>query len=469
MKKNSNHLIKAFALVLAFMIALSTIVIFAGESKAEDTSRDIFGRSVADAGKLNDDDWDDVIIGSCSSESEGRVYIYMGYDGISSGLIFDQILTEPDEDPSPWFGYSVSGAGDVNGDGYDDIVIGCPDTIDSVYPGENYVYVYYGSEEGIHDDDYTKITKNAGQGDGYIGYSVSDAGDIDDDGYADIITGAPWGTPYGKAYVYKGIEDDEIETTPSHTLIGNSNKFGCSVSSAGNLNWDDCDDIIIGASDAMRDPFSETGAIYIYFGTTQSSMIAGTVRYGENDGDEFGTSVSNAGDVDNYSPQSGVYFDDVIVGAPGYGTNRGRAYIYYGVSGTVGVNPNPDILTGQNDNDRFGYSVSEAKNINEDDYDDVLVGAPNNAPSDNKKGKAYLFYGPYDQGMDSEIYYSTNSDPTIDNFGASVSPAGDTRDDELMDLLIGAPDDEPGTGTGRVTIIQNAGTIAEADYLIDGD
>ena len=178
----------------------------------------------------------------------------------------------------------------------------------------------------------------------FFGYSVSSAGDVNGDGYDDLIVGAVGNglatNNAGKAYIYFGGR--VIDNMPDLILAGTStgDKFGNSVSTAGDVNGDGYDDVIVAAyyNDAAG---VDAGRAYIYLGGSNMNSTADVVMTGAAAGDWFGISVSTAGDV------NGDGFSDVIVGAwqnDAGGTDAGRAYIYFG--GASMNNVADIILTG---------------------------------------------------------------------------------------------------------------------------
>ena len=182
---------------------------------------------------------------------------------------------------------------------------------------------------------------------------------------------------------------------------------------------------------------NNTGRAYIYYGGLNIGNSADVILTGAASGDFFGYSVSTAGDV------NGDGYSDVIVGAYGNdaeGSNTGSAYIYFGGSN---MDNTSDIqLKGVTVGDQFGISVSTAGDINGDGYADVIVGA-----NGNDAGAAYIYFGGSIMNSDADItFYGTNSD---DQFGRSVSSAGDLNGDGYADVIVGAyVNDGGGTNAG---------------------
>jgi len=329
-----------------------------------------------------------------------------------------------------WFGFSVSSAGDVNGDGYADIIVGAPrnDTNGS-NAGRAYIYTNTLTGRDIPDEFFT----GEAEGNGF-GYAVSGAGDVNGDGYPDVIVGAiqfgvVGGLPSGRAYIYFG--GPGMDNTADVILTGaaHGDYFGNSVSSAGDVNGDGYDDVIVGApyNDAGG---SNAGSAYIFYGGISMNNVADVTLTGANVDDYFGSSVSSAGDV------NGDGYDDVIVGVPGHG-QTGRAYIYFG---GANMNNSADVtLRGWADGDNFGYSVATAGDVNGDGFDDVIAGSPNNDLGGTDAGQAYIYFG---RAIMNSIYYvadiALTGAGTNDNFGRSVSTAGDVNGDGFDDVIVGA-------------------------------
>ncbi|MBM3250507.1 MAG: filamentous hemagglutinin N-terminal domain-containing protein, partial [Candidatus Omnitrophica bacterium] len=237
-------------------------------------------------------------------------------------LTVDPLSTEPSwtatgENSFDSFGYSVSSAGDVNGDGYSDVLIGA--NAYSSYTGK--AYAYYGSGSGLSTSpDWTATGENTYD---EFGYSVSSAGDVNGDGYSDVLIGAQYYSSYtGKAYAYYG-SGSGLSTSPDWSATGenSSDYFGWSVSSAGDVNGDGYSDVLIGANAYS----SYTGKAYAYYGSGSGlSTSPDWTATGENTYDEFGYSVSSAGDV------NGDGYSDVLIGAQYYSSYTGKAYAYYG-------------------------------------------------------------------------------------------------------------------------------------------
>ncbi len=272
--------------------------------------------------------------------------------------------------PGPLYmmGYSVGTAGDVNGDGFADVIVGAW-IGDGAGMLDGKAYVYFG---GPAADSLADMTLTGRSRTSQIGPTVATAGDVNGDGYDDIIASAsllsdPWGNlDAGHAHIYLGGASPA--TTPDLVLSGEApgDHFGI-VSSAGDMNGDGYADVVVGA------PFNDAGGLeagraYVYFGGAAMDSIADLTLTGAAAGDVFGYAARTAGDV------NGDGYDDLVIGAYGSdagGTNTGRAYIYFG---GPSPDATPDlILTGTVAGGMFGASVGTAGDMNGDGYADVLV------------------------------------------------------------------------------------------------
>ena len=388
---------------------------------------DMFGWSVSEAGDVNGDGYADIIVGAPyndeSGSSSGRAYIF--YGGTVLDITADVILSG-DNIANAYFGVSVSAAGDVNSDGYDDVIVSAEGTD---YGGNNAgtAYIYFGGNPMNNTYDWFVD----GTADDYLGGSVSTAGDVNGDGYSDVIVGVRLddlaGPDFGSAFIYLGGSPMNTSVDFILTGDGSGDQFGLCVSDAGDVNGDGYDDVIVGAYNNDAGGIG-AGRAYIYFGGSTVYDSAYVILTGSDVVEFFGWSVAGCGDV------NGDGFDDVIVGSPNNdagGSGTGRVFIYYGGSS---MNSNEDvIITGSNSNSFIGFSVASAGDVNMDGYDDVIVGSNN---YNNNTGQALVFFGSVNMNNVADITF--NGVDYDNNFGYSVSKAGDINGDQLCDIIIGA-------------------------------
>jgi hypothetical protein len=397
---------------------------------------------------VNGDGYDDILVSSPYNDgagsNSGEVYLYFGSKTGPSSVPDWSDLGEAAYDN---FGTSLAGVGDVNSDGYDDIIIGAP-LNDGAASNAGETYVYFGSATGPSTTpDWSDQGEAAGD---YFGFSVDGAGDVNGDGYDDIIIGAHYNdgtlSNQGEAYVYYGSPTGP-GATPNWTEPGEaaSDYFGYSVAGVGDVNNDGYDDVLIGApyNDGAA---SNAGEIYIYRGTASGLNTAPIwSEQGEAANNNFGISLASAGDVNADS------FADIIVGTPYYidgGSSTGKAYVYHGSVNFPGTTPDWTD-TGEASSDYYAQSVSGMGDLDKDGYDDIAIGAYANDDGGSNSGKVYLHTGS-SNGAGTNPYWVSQGKASSDYFGFDVSAAGDVDSDGYADILIGAYGvDLAGTDTGK--------------------
>jgi hypothetical protein len=248
-----------------------------------------------------------VIIGAFAYDNgqtnEGRAFVF---HGSSSGLSSSPDWVTENNLSNSWYGASVASAGDVNGDGFDDVIVGAPYETSWTWSTEKgRAYIYHGSSSGLSTTQALTITSD--QANAWLGYSVSSAGDVNGDGYSDVIIGA-FGydngeSNEGKVYVYFGSASG-LSATPEWTKEGDQSgaEFGFSVAAAGDLNSDGFNDVVIGSPTYDNGQTNE-GCSFVYYGSsTGLSEIPDWTGEGEQESAQFGWSVSSAGNVNGYIP-----------------------------------------------------------------------------------------------------------------------------------------------------------------------
>jgi hypothetical protein len=404
-----------------------------GENDGDD-----LGYSVAAAGDVNGDGYGDVIVGAPGyggGYGPGKAYLFPGSSG---GLSTTPVWSDTGELTPDRFGYSVASAGDVNGDGYDDVIVGA---LFGAYD-RGKAFVYYGSASGLEANPTWDAAGEAVFD--QFGYSVASAGDVNGDGYGDVIVGARDGgsSNEGIAYVdHSGIS--ELSAVADWTFNGENpyDELGHSVGTAGDVDGDGYDDIIVGAPGYDDDGHNRSGAAYVFHGSaTGLELTPAWSAMGQEAEARLGTSVSTAGDVNDDG------YADVIVGAPAsYVDDRpGMAYAYTGSASGLALVAG---WTGQGENvaDRYGWSVAGAGDVNRDGHDDVVVGAWADAV---ETGAAYYYAGA-STGLSSDPEWSDVGETAGDCFGKVVAGAGDVNRDGCADILVGAYEWSGGLGPGK--------------------
>ncbi len=444
-------------------------------------AHDYSGYAVSSAGDVNGDGVDDILVGAPYADpggdgEAGESYIVFGRaDTLSVHL---STLTGNDGfrlqgiDAYDYSGWSVNGAGDVNGDGLDDILIGTPGR-------ENYVgesYVVFGATAFAASFDLSTLDGTNGfrlkgvDAYDYSGWSVGAAGDVNGDGFDDLIVGAPFATVNGKHYAgesYVVFGAATFAATLKLSRLDGTNGFrldgidaydhsGWAVSGAGDVNGDGFDDLLIGAPYADPNGEDYAGESYVVFGTVafaaslDLSALDGTNGFrldGIDAYDNSGWSVSGAGDV------NGDGFDDLLIGAPS-AFSAGESYVVFGAAGFAASldlsaldGTNGFRLNGIAAYDGSGWSVSGAGDINGDGFDDLLIGAPGAAPGEyNHIGESYVVFGAASFAASLDLFALDGTNGfRLEGFapygysGVAVSGVGDVNGDGFDDLLIGAP------------------------------
>ncbi|WP_299324189.1 Ig-like domain-containing protein [Parasphingopyxis sp.] len=501
-----------------------------------DMEGDRAGQSVSAAGDINGDGIDDLIIGAFNGDDggsfAGEAYVIFGQANVyrdpfplvmdlSTLGAADGFIVQGDM-PDDFTGTNVSSAGDINGDGIDDLIVGAPFGDDGGnIAGE--AYVIFGTRSGFGTDvsgrqviDLTSLDAATGfivQGDmalDFAGDSVSSAGDVNGDGIDDLIIGAGGGGTAGEAYVIYGTRSgfgtdvsgrQVVDLTTLDAATGfivqgdiGGDAAGNSVSSAGDINGDGIDDLIVGATNG-DDGGTFAGEAYVIFGTRSGfgsdiggrqvvdlstlDATTGFIVQGDMFGDGAGYSVSAAGDV------NGDGIDDLIIGArtgDDGGFQAGEAYVIFGTRGGFGTDiagrqvidltglnaATGFIIQGDVEGDQAGWSVSSAGDVNGDGIDDLIIGATGGGDGGTSAGEAYVIFGTLSGfGIDvggRQVIDLTNLDATTgfiiqgdmggDGAGNSVSAAGDVNGDGIDDLIVGAQiGDDGGYNAGEAYVV----------------
>ena len=414
-----------------------------------------FGESVDTAGEVNGDGYSDVIVGSRNYDNgqsaEGGAFVY---HGSSTGLSAIAAWTAEGDQVDSRFGSSVGTAGDVNGDGYSDVIVGAF-RYDNGEQDEGRAFVYHGSAAGLSAT--PSWTDEVDQENAFFGYSVGTAGDVNRDGYSDVIVGAnrydSGQIDEGGAFVYHGGATG-LSATADWTAEGDQfvAKFGNSVGPAGDVNDDGYADVIVGA-ETYDNGESNEGRAFVYHGSeTGLSAIADWTAEGDQANAIFGISVGTAGDV------NGDGYSDVIVGAYRYDngqTDEGRAFVYHGsaagLSAAAGWTAEIDQAGAE-----FGGSVGAAGDVNGDGYSDVIVGADLYDNGELDEGGAFVYHGS-PAGLNATADWTAEGDQDGANFGSSVDAAGDVNGDGYADAIIGAQlYDNPSPDEGRAFVYQGS-------------
>lgn len=409
------------------------------------------GQSVASAGDVNNDGFDDVIVGAPGYDDgeldEGAVFVYYGSAaGVPATPSWKAESNMAANTYRLWtdFGAAVASAGDINGDHASDIIVGAP----NYHGGKGAVFVWYGAPTGLGTDGTPANADWSVIGSHNFGETVASAGDLNGDTFSDIVIGAPGPThTTGTAYVWYGGPQGLSGGRPGRLSNANwkaegaydASEFGYAVASAGDVNGDGFDELIVGAfAHNDHQVFVWYGSAAGLPGRTGTPANASWRAYGDDELgiDRFGYSVASAGDV------NGDGFDDIIAGNPPVTflgpSGPGVAFLWYGSAGGLGPDGTPSNADWRADGDvqsaSMGSVVASAGDVNGDGFDDVLVAAG----SQGAEGRVYLWYG-HLAGMGPNGTPS-NADWQVEGskyYNKTVSSAGDVNGDGFDDVIIG--------------------------------
>lgn len=402
------------------------------------------GEEVAFVGDLNGDGYDDWAAGLPwaadyeTGDNRGKVYLYFGGPSLQSNQVPNIILSMNGQSYN--FGDDIFPAGDVNGDGYDDMIIRTSGSM----------LLYYGGNPMDPTPDHT-----------YNGYSTKGIGDINKDGFDDLAVSTSSDVEIFMGGITIKNEPDIVFTK----------KYG--TAGGGDINKDGFSDILIG------DPYFNlsTGRVFVYYGGVQTDTIPDIILHGEHENDRFGNTVSVVDDINKDG------YNELLVSADTYHTTSiysGKTFIYYGgnpidtiadlwieggggrdgqSAGDVNKDGYNDLLVNQSI--YFGGSpmnntadiisveyprVAVAGDINGDGYSDIIKGYPDDYTVGEGSGRIDVFYGAQQVKTTPDLtFYGAPGD---EGFGTSVSAGGDVNNDGYNDFIISAPGSDtkfPGT------------------------
>ena len=407
----------------------------------------LYSSSVATAGDVNGDGFADVIVGG---ENSGRADVFLGS---ASGLDTNAAWQHEGDQANAWVGLSVAGAGDVDGDGYSDVLVGAPN-YDDGDTNEGLALLYRGSAIGL--DVVPAWFAEGNQANAQFGFSLASAGDVNGDGYADVVVGAPgWSNGEageGKVLVYLGSSSG-LAASASWSVEGGlaGAGYGRIVASAGDVNGDGFDELLVGAP-FLDHELTDEGRADLYLGSPSGPAASPAwSQEGNQSSALFGWSLGTAGDTNRDG------FADVIVGAPGASngqSNEGRALLYLGSAGGLATSSAWTVESDQV-NGTLGRAVGTAGDVNGDGYSDGIVGADGFSNGQSGEGRAWMYLGGV-SGLAILPVWSAESDQAGAHFGTSVSTAGDVNGDGFADVVVGAVDyDGPaGTNAGKAYLFQ---------------
>lgn len=456
----------------------SSLASYAGEQDSEHS-----GLSVAALGDVNGDGLGDVIIGAPDYDdpllglAAGRAYLILGK---TSGWNTNLNVTKADviftgvKDLAE-AGYRVAAAGDVNHDGLNDILIGAPFSNDVGYQaGKVYLFLGRRNWASLYTLDQANASFTGETGADRASFAVAAAGDVNGDGYGDFLVGAPGSdegaVDAGKSYLIlgraAGWASNVSLSTADASFRGinpyDAHPYGVdptiSVASAGDVNGDGLDDILIGNPGVQVGSEYDHGAAYLILGHTVGWMKglslnrADVIYVGSAQGDRLGWGVAGVGDV------NGDGYDDFVLGAPWNSSNGDRAgttYLFLGKAGGWGKQGSlasaSATFFGAAPTDHSGFSLSGGYDVNGDGLKDILISAHTAGTNAlDPEGMAYIEFGRKsgwkigDSLANASISYIGESKGDWAGYSLSMGP--DVNGDGNDDFIIGAPFDSYGPG-----------------------
>ncbi len=410
-----------------------------------------FGISVASAGDVNADGYADVIVGAYlfdnGQSDEGRAFVFLGGP---TGLAATAAWTAESNISKSRFGCSVAEAGDVDGNGASDVIIGAC-LLKNGQSNEGRAYVYLGTPgSGLAATAVWSVEGN--QSNAQFGYAVACAGNVNGDGYSDVIVGAPfWDngqSDEGRAFVYLGGPGGP-DTSAAWTGESNqaSAQFGSSVCGLGSVDGDTYGEIAVGAP-RFDSGQSDEGRVFVYAGSTGGpGASASWTAESDQAGAQFGAALAT-------SEVNGDGFRDLAVGSPYFDngeSDEGRVSLFLGSA--IGLSLSAAwTAEGNQAGARFGSALG-AGDVNGDSFDDLLVGAPMWDGGLTDEGAAWAYHGGV-SGLSSAPWWSAEGDQAGANFGTSIASAGDVDANGFDDVVVGVPKYDGGqTDEGRAVLI----------------
>jgi hypothetical protein len=417
---------------------------------------DYTGEAVASGGDIDGDGYDDVIVGAYGADPSSRsragvAYVVYGGAAPTSGALPALAATIEGATASDFFGWQVSIVGDVNGDSYDDFLVGAygEDSLANV-GGTAYLFLGGSRLSGTVAPTAAAATYSGATEAGYAGDSVQGAGDVDGDGYDDFLIGADnaAGT-YGAVYLIYGSAAPSGATNldavaPAFTGGGERNGFGDRQSlGALDFDGDGYSDFVIGEpeDDTVDDV---AGRAYLNYGDavrftgTMAATSSDVIFDGPQMDTYFGNAVSSAGDL------NGDGYEDLAVGGffYDYDYDGGGVFVYYGSaslsSGTT-VSTSDYTLYGDNYADYVGIDVAGGGDLNGDLNDDLVIGMSGwDTPADGAGAASVVFGAP---GLTGTVSISTADyrlEGEADDANGIAVAMGDVNGDGLQDLISGA-------------------------------
>lgn len=361
------------------------------------------------------------------------------YPVLVDPFVWSDVWTYTGTHDQQFLGAALAGLGDVNGDGYDDVMVSAWGRGGNI----GRVWAFYGSANGLPaSHSWTKLGTETGR----FGVSVASAGDVNCDGYSDAIVGEPYASDGGKAHVFLGSSTG-LAGSASWIVSGptGNGRFGFAVASAGDVDGDRCSDVLVGDPIASS-PEPNEGIAYLYKGSSSGlGTSAAWSRQSNQAGAMFGLGLAGVGDI------NGDGRGDAVIGAPKY-DGWGQIWVYVGQSGGTLGNV---VMTdhGNQVGEDFGRAIAGAGDRKGDGYADFTVGAGSwDSASGVNVGRYYTYLNTSE--LIGGSWERTNGSSTNDLLGSSLGNLGDINGDGFADLAASK------ATTGSVDLGRGNATIA---------
>ncbi|MFH1073201.1 MAG: integrin alpha, partial [Nanoarchaeota archaeon] len=379
-----------------------------------------------------------------------------------------------------WAGYSVAGVGDVNGDGFDDFVVGAPGDVQGGNANQGAAYLVLGGQAVSMNSNLSTLANGSYVGESagdLLGFSAAGIGDVNKDGFDDFVVGAPGnkeccGTSPGQVYLVFGGQawglNRNISVWSNGSFWGgdSADQAGFSVAGVGDVNGDIFSDFLIGAPNEQGGGTSR-GQTYLVLGGQAWSMHMSVNNSngsytGAVNADLSGSRVAGVGDVNKDG------FDDFLIGTYMWGAaitaDKGMTYLILGgqawATGRLLTTTANASYVGEDTYDYLGWDVAGVGDVNSDGFDDFIMGAfRDEVPTAEYAGQAYLILGGQAWGMNRNAGTTGNAsywgETGNDNSSRSIAGVGDINGDGFDDFVIGAPNDEEGSqqGAGQAYLV----------------
>ncbi len=434
------------------------------------------GRAVSTLGDINGDGFLDVGIGTPGENpgglaaGAGAISIFIG-DATADRPGPASILRDYGEQAGEAYGASIVGVGDLNGDGFDDYAVGAPTWDNGAAIDVGRVFVYFGSAT-VFPNQAAELRGT--QANSQFGAAIAGAGDLNGDGYADLVVGAPryddaGRVDSGQVQFFFGGPGNTFGTVAAATTAPTAagSLFGSSLASAGDFNGDGFADLIVGVPNATVGQTGE-GAALLYLGSNGPFDTVADLAFESNQiGAGLGAAVAGAGDV------NGDGFSDIALGAPLYDngqTNEGAVFVFHG---SASPNNTVDLVI---ERDIAGAGLGQAVAFgdnNGDLYADLAIGAPLATDYGIAEfGKVFVATGSANGlGADAYAIRGQSSTTTAGRFGSALAFV-DYNGNGVAELFVGAPEESGGASRpaqGFSYLVRTALRLStQIDTTIDG-